>query len=519
MITLLLALATATAAPPLVFSGNVVLTDEVYLAYLDLPADFTVDAASAVLVRNRITAFLHRSGYELARVETAVDRGHIRVEIDEGRVEKLVVSGAGSLRTAQLLLALALPYNVFNRPYLERQLALVHAQTGVETEAVELVQLTSVDHEGPQLAQLGAMIDDIGHYLGRPLIPPQAPYEVRIRLRHREWSNGVGLSADLDGPGGLRAGVDYRGEDWLMPRDRWIGDARIGLKLRNRIADNSGYLALQDSSLMGGWYTPPIVGSLRPVLGATIETDSAQRPDLELESYRQLRLRLGAGLTYDLFRGAGVSFGAGGEYRSIFALDPVAGQTISPEVQSRAEVMAYASFVLDLVFDVDNIRRDRHHELLLLTRDYPHNGNAFGVTTLTYQRIFEQGWHDLWFNLRGAWVWGHPSFADEQQVGGTYVRGVFDTRFYTRRVVAVDSEVRFSITRDIYKVGAFTDLALFADPEGTLRTTQSRVVGAFGPSFHALIADAFQLDLYYAIGFATTRDIERGVTVGLSQAF
>src|SRR5437868_5958183 len=93
MLGLMLALAGSAAAqeparrhPPIVFSGNLVLNDEVYLAILDLPADFVPDKNGAALVRSRILSFLHDAGYEIARVETAAEGGRILVDIDEGRV-------------------------------------------------------------------------------------------------------------------------------------------------------------------------------------------------------------------------------------------------------------------------------------------------------------------------------------------------------------------------------------------------------------------------------------------------
>ena len=111
MLGLMLALAgsasaeeTARQRPPIIFSGNLVLNDEVYLAVLDLPPDFVPGKSGADLVRSRILSFLQRAGFEIARVETAVEGGRILVDIDEGRVEKVILRGQGSLRTVQALL-------------------------------------------------------------------------------------------------------------------------------------------------------------------------------------------------------------------------------------------------------------------------------------------------------------------------------------------------------------------------------------------------------------------------------
>jgi len=515
-----LAAAAPTRPPLLVFRGNVVLTDDVYATVLDLPAEFVVDRVGAVVVRDRLTEFLHRSGYELARVEAVVEGEHVRVEIDEGRVDKLVLSGEGGLRTVQLLLSLGLPYNVFNRPYLERQLELVRAQTGVEVDRIELVSLPDVDHQGPQLEKLGTVVDDLGRFIGHPLLPPRSKYEVHVFFKHRDWSNGFGLAAAFGGTDGLTLGTDYRGSRAFLPGDRWQLGARASAKLRNRIEDLSSYPSLQAASVDGRWFTPPLWLGLRPALVARTALTSRQRPDVNLESYQLLQAQLALGLTYDLFAGATLGIGAGAEWRSVFGLVPVDGLAPPAEVQRRTDLLPFLGLVADVVFDVDEIRRDRHHELVLENRHYPRgSGTGYGVTTLRYQRIYERGWHDLWLTARGAWLWGNTPFFDEQPVGGTHVRGVFDARWYTRHVMSVGSEVRLSITRDLYKVGLFTDLAAFGQRDRTSGGETGRLVGAFGPSLHVLIADAFQLDIYYAIGIASRHDVERGLSVGLEQAF
>src|ERR1700722_13253483 len=76
------------------FSGNKVLAEEVYRAVLELPTDTTATDETATLVRNRLETFLHRSGYELGTVTTAVkDHQFIDITIDEGRLEKIVFRG------------------------------------------------------------------------------------------------------------------------------------------------------------------------------------------------------------------------------------------------------------------------------------------------------------------------------------------------------------------------------------------------------------------------------------------
>jgi hypothetical protein len=527
LLALLLALAGRAAAeeqgqprPPLVFSGNVVMNDEVYLAVLDLPSDFVVDKDSAAQVRERLLAFLHRAGYELARVETAVEGDRLLVDIDEGRVEKIILRGQGSLRTVQLLIGLSIPHNVFNRPYLERQLEALRSHAGAEVERFELVRTTEVSHLGPQVEDLGPIIDDLGRFVGHPLIPPRADYELHIIFRRREWAEGLGLVGGLSGVDGLRAGLAYREEELFLTGDRWGAAAQAGTKIRSRIADDRAYPALTRAIAEMQWYTPRMSLGLRPLLSARGELQSRQRPDVGLESYIATRVQLVLALSYEVFRGATIALGLGAEELDVFELRGVEGLELAAGVEPDSTLRPYLNGTAQLVFDADEIRRDRRHELEVAGRHYPGRvGRSYGLTTMRYQKVFEIGWHDLWLTSRGAYLWGEVPFIEEQPVGGQHVRGVFDERFYARRVASGGLEARFSLTRDVYKVGGFADVAVFGELDRANGTERARVVGSFGPSFHVLIADAFQLDLYYGFGLADRGEVERGFSASFKQAF
>lgn len=209
------------------------------------------------------------------------------------------------------------------------------------------------------------------------------------------------------------------------------------------------------------------------------------------------------------------ALGVGAEQLDIFALRAVAGEGAAG-VGPSSGLRPYLSATVQLVLDADELRRDRHHELELSGRHYPGRAaSGYGLTAWRYQKVFELGWHDVWLTSQGAWLWGQPPFIEEQPVGGQHVRGAFSERFYTRRVASAGLEAHFSLTRDVYKVGGFADVAVFAERAGG----QARGVASVGPSFHALIADAFQLDLHYGIGFAGRGQAERGFSATLKQAF
>src|SRR6266849_6168045 len=119
------------ALPLLIFHGNVVLVEDVYRTALDLPAATKATPASARAVAARLQKFLHDSGYVLARVRARAEREQIVVDVDEGRLDKIIFLGGGAFETLRLRLDLNLRDGVFNQPELERQLKGLAARLGL----------------------------------------------------------------------------------------------------------------------------------------------------------------------------------------------------------------------------------------------------------------------------------------------------------------------------------------------------------------------------------------------------
>ncbi|SEK65373.1 hypothetical protein SAMN05444354_1025 [Stigmatella aurantiaca] len=507
---------------PLVFSGNVVLSDELYLAMLDLPSDFKVSAAEAGRIRDRLLSFLLQAGYELARVDAVVQGERILVDIDEGQVEKVILRGQGSLRTVQLIIGLGLPNNVFNRPYLKRQFTQLRERNGVEVERYELVRRDDVSHVGPQVNTLEPipLIDTRSWSTNHPLLPPRDDYQLHILVHRREWVTGLGVMAGLNGVDGLLLGLEYKGADLLLNTDRWRAWTQLGGKIRSDVVDMHDYLALTRVSTEVQWLAPRLHLGIRPALALRGELTSRQRPDVGLESYFATRAQLALGLLYDRIPGMLFALGLGAEKLDVFSLRRVEGTGAREGIESSSTFQPYLGGTAQMIFDTDEIRRDRRHEIAILGQYSPDStGRSYGQLSYRYQKVCEIGWHDVWVTSKGAYLWGKMPFSEEQPVGGPHVRGVFDDRFFTRSVLSTGLEGRFSLVRDLYKVGLFTDMALFGERNRADGTSKPRLVGAVGPSVHLLLADTFQFDLYYSVGLARGGEIESGFSATLKQAF
>ena len=82
----------------------------------------------------------------------------IEVHVDEGRLEKIIFLGVGTLKTLRLKLDLNLPHHVFNRPNLIRQLKYLGNRHGVSKITFKLVPVRYIEHEGPQVGDFGKKV-------------------------------------------------------------------------------------------------------------------------------------------------------------------------------------------------------------------------------------------------------------------------------------------------------------------------------------------------------------------------
>lgn len=499
----------------LLFSGNEVLNDEVYRAVVDLPKEVKATPGNARLVRARILDFLHRAGYELAFVEARVKGDQILVELDEGRVDKVIVIGQGAFQTLRFKLELSLPHNVFNRPLLERQLRVLADLHDIRRYRWELVPIFTPKHVGPQLEALPEIA-------GFELLAPRSPYELHILLERAEWETGFTPELSFGSFEGLRLGASYRGDDLALSSDRWEIHGRAAVALRKTLEGNER-LVLSRAILETRWHTPPLIGDqFRSFLWVRGDLLNHQRRDLGLESFFYAPLEASVNLEYEIGYRLTFSLGGGLEQRTLLAVDPTPDVNpvvdATPDDQTRPFAVAASSYV----FNPDEIRRDRKHELSLEGRffDRAERGRERTVrASLFYQKVFLLGWHELWIRGGSAILSGDVLFPDELAVGGQYLRGVFSEELYARKAANASLEFRLSVARDLFKIGLFHDAVSFGLIDRDTDRESLAFANAFGVGFHVLVIDAFQLDIYGALGFATGKLFDQSVNINFRQAY
>lgn len=498
--------------------GNEVLSEGVYLAILDLPDGTPVSDATADRVERRLRDFLLRSGYELSTVDAVARAGRIVVTIDEGHLDKVIMLGQGAFQTLRLKLELSLPNGVFNRPLLERQLAELAERHQLETVRWSLVPVAHVEHVGPQLGELGK-IQDI------PILPRAHPYELHISVSTRDWTDGFSPELRIDSTEGLGLGARWRRRAVVLDGDRFSVLGRVAGSLRDAIDERSTELVLSRAIAEARWFTPPLVGeSLRSFLALRTELLNRQRGDLGLESFYYAPFDLSLNVELVARQGISVAFGGGLEHFRLFALDRATTVPVSPTIDEtpRSGTRGFGAVSFELVFDPDEIRQDRRHSLAIharLVSRAAEGREAVAQVAGTHQKVLLLGWHELWLNTRGTWMDGGVLFADEQSVGDGYLRGPFSGAYYSPKLASFGAELRFSLARDLFKVGVYHDVAAFQRIDRATSVRDLAVADAFGVAIHALLIDAFSLDVYFGVGFAKGGDFDQGLELQLRQAF
>jgi hypothetical protein len=499
-------------APLLVFHGNVALLEDVYRSVLDLNGGTKATPANARMVAVRLASFLHRAGYALATVRARAEGEQIIVDIDEGRLDKVIFLGGGAFETLRLRLDLNIEHDVFNQPDLERQLRALGRRLGLGEFAYEIVPVPTVSVAGPRL-----QLDEIDPF---GLVRPGRPYELHILVQPGKFRPGISPELEIDSVEGGAIGATYHSGRLLFPDDRWELGGRVAGAVRHELDGGASSFAFTRALGEFRYDAPSFTGVLRPSLRGRAELTNRQRPDLRLESFMFTTLEGGVHLVLAPNTYVRTSLGGGVARRLLFSVEPASGSMFS-STYSVANTRQYAEAALELTFDPDNLRRDRHHLLGLDARVYgpPHEGEESALHLAAwYQKMFGFGWNELWVEARGISRTGFILFPEEASIGGSVLRGPFSNE-YARKYGGLQLEFRYSLLRDVLKLGVFHNGVAYGAIDRVTQKEKLTFANAVGLGFHALLIDEFQLDAWYGVGWSSTGRFDQGGALAIRQAF
>ena len=113
---------------------------------------------------------------------------------------------------------------------------------------------------------------------------------------------------------------------------------------------------------------------------------------------------------------------------------------------------------------------------------------------------------------------GFVVFPEEASVGGDVLRGPFGD-VYSRKYGGLQLEFRYSLLRDVFKLGIFHNVAGYRAIDRSDKDTSATFANAVGLGIHALIIDEFQLDAWFGVGWSTQNAFDKGAALAIRQAF
>ena len=525
--------AVASASPTprslLVFRGNLAMTDEVYAYVLDLPANSKATQTLAEDVEGRISRFLRRCGYDLATVSATLKDAQIVVDIDEGRVDRIVFLGESAVGTLLFRLQTLLPFNIFDRPLLQRQLAQLKEQFNLRSVRWQIVSVGKKEDPLPIEALQNLRDEALRRLRAGDLAVRPTGFELRIIVEHYHrggFSPVLGIGAN-----GIEIGVGYQRPDLLLRDDTVELETRVAGNSRQRINTGQHELFLSHLSEAVRWFSPRLFRNdrLRFFVEGGADLISRQRIDLDLNSFSFFTLDGSLNLNAALGRNVSLSVGAGYERRWLFDVQPATPTTpLLPQVAAtpRAQTRLFGTVSLHALLPPEELRYDRKHRADLLCTIYglpsvpvlaPNQPRLQARIEGQYQRVRYFGYHELWLQARSYLLFGDVPFPDDHQVSDV-TRGTFGNLF-VRKVGGPRVEFRFALLRDVLQFGIYDDAALYGALDRASNETL-HFANTVGFAVHALLLDSFQLDIYLGTGITTQQgNVNTGLALSLVQAY
>ncbi|MBK6689161.1 MAG: hypothetical protein IPG45_32130 [Deltaproteobacteria bacterium] len=495
------------ASDRILVRGNVVLPTQVYRSLVQLPDRWPPTEQALDRAARGLHHFLIDAGYLLARVQAKAEGEQVVFYVDEGRLERLTFPGKIGLGALRLQLELDLPGSVFNKPSLDEQLTRFAKDYQLRVREYRLVPSQIGTKSGVQLSSMMEL-------RGVPVLPEQGLFELQIFTDEPELPPGLHLELDGRPADGLRSRLKYRFESLIFDDDRLEPSVEIGVRVQDFLGAPKTRRKLSRLAVGLIAYSPRISNvPVRVLLWPEVRWHSRQRLDLEVLTYDflfvdpRLLLMVVVSDRLELYVGGGV------EYQRLLTLERVGA---APLVEPFAAMQPFLFLKGDFRLGGEITRLDQQHVFELELRQVlALHGDWRSQARASWNKTIPLGFDEVRLGLSGMAVFGRVAFTDEDRVGDALRGGLFGEEIYCDGVATAALEFRWSLFRELYKVGVFHDGAVCHSG----LDDRWRVANAFGVSFHALLLNTFRLSISVAQGFASGGRSDQGLSVALSQVF
>jgi hypothetical protein len=477
--------------------GNQLLLDPVLSKELDLPyAPYPTDALAQTAER-QLQSYLVDTGFTLARVEAVIYGGKLWLFVDEGKIDEVFFTGAGTTKTAQMQLEFDLPQDIYNQIHLERELERLRAKHGLQRLDAELVEKEAEAPEHLERRLVAALSGGGANGEGADEAEEiwreaQERYSLRVIAVGEEWGRGINFGVDVIGPYGLEVAVGYSDTDLLFDADRYSVELEVG--------------GLSEEWFTGAeaelFYAAPeqLDESVRPAIDIDGQVDNLERETLDLTRYMYLQTDavalVGFEPRYDLVIAPGVGWG----YDNLLDFEP--GENTPAFVVEQSRSYPVGQIGLEWLIDRVGFRQDKLHLLEAILEARSVDEGLWLRFEGDYQKAWGFDYDTLFLRANYFGFFGDGiEWYDEDPIASQVIRAVPGDYEFARRLFAVGSEYRLSLYEDLVKAGLSGSAAAANLHNRQTRDQFFELYASGGPGLHLQLLGNFQLNLYYHFGW------------------
>ncbi len=429
--------------------------------------------------RGRVVQLYRKKGFRIARAWYRVDfhRRVLRIHVDEGRIDRIEIRGAGLVTRLVARAEFALPHGVYHRQTVTRAMKRLRAIPALEDAYLRVVTIRELT------ATPGGL-----------LVPKRI---LRVFAVSKE-PLGLQLALELSPRFGLGPSLGYAHPSLLATRDRLAVDIGFAVPTRRYYYEASvsprwvaGHLGLRyrvhpsdRSDLAFGVATE--VSGLRDS-----RRDAGYRNVLDLSWRGELQLiHIGTG---PLMVHTGL--GAEMEMGLVRLPDPSRARADAPLRRWRLQW----STRLEIDARPKGSPSDDANRIWLDTQlSVSPRGEVSGRIGAGGKLVVSEGAHQFRGAFDGFTTIGTAHFQDMEPVAGPLQRAYFGGRFWTHRMVRLELAYRARLNRSM-RIGLVHDLSLFEERATGQR--RAMLINGLGPTAHLTFVGLISVEVAYVFGF------------------
>ncbi len=446
-------------------------------------------------VSRKLSAFYQKAGYILMKTYLVRETDErLIIFIDEGQVGRIIFKRLDTVDTIKMKYEFRLKDRIYNSFHVEKEVSRIKKKFGFKEIRHTLVHVTEGDKS---FFQLNEEINIPG--VGTARIPLFNEFSSRFNLeiefiRNPGEARALTYGIKTSYSRGFIPDLEYKYPSFLQKKDLLIIGSSIGLYYGfDRKFKNPPKWTFMEAH--SDYHLAPIKNFFTPMASVSAYYSRASRKDLGITNYNYLKLRgiFSPGIT--LLNSLHIYSGLGGESVHIFSPKTEPDSQYASKIKKEDDIWAVFESRINIDVRPWTLKRTKKQEFEALYNYYL-NDKSFYEVTIGWDGILEFNNLDLYiYTFEFKKIWNKPPFYHEYPVSDPNFKGFMGKSYYSRNLIKTSNEYKFSVYRDIYHIGLFTDFTRFEGSGYDLTGYQNGIVA--GIAGHIIFLDQFEFNIFF----------------------